>query len=517
MTAFDLVIDGGTMIDGTGAQARRADIGVRDGRVAAVGDLSAAAGERRIDAIGRVVTPGFVDIHSHSDFTLLVDPEAESALAQGVTTEIVGNCGHGCAPIRPDDPRTTANIYGWGPSVRELAWTSVGGYLDALAGARPAINVATLVPFGNLRMLAVADTGWAADPDEIEAMQQLLEAGLDEGAIGLSTGLEYPAETGAPAREVEALAKVVARRGRLHAAHTRDRGLRVVEGTHEAIDTARRTGARTQVAHVLARRGSGGMDANDRIAEALEFAASDGLALAWDVHTRLFGITNLSTALVSGALRVGSDDATIIASFGRAGWDRTYVFDAPGRFAELATMSVAEVAKTTGLEPDDVLRSVLAEAAAEGDIDRPMAIGMTYEEGDIADAVRTSRCAVGSDATTMNLNGRLRPRMLPGAFSWAAWYLRRVVGELETLSLPDAFRRITSLPADQAGLPDRGRIAVGARADLAVFDPSAVREPADVVRPRALASGMDFVVVNGQVAWEGGRATSARAGEVLRA
>jgi len=275
------------------------------------------------------------------------------------------------------------------------------------------------------------------------------------------------------------------------------------------------------VSHILARRGSGGSDANARINAELEQAAQNGLPIAWDVHTRLFGITNLSTALTDpddpASLRVTASDDTVIASFGRAGWDRTFVLEAGGSYAELAGTSVAEIAGLTGLAPQELLTAVLRDAAAAGDIHRPMAFATTYDESDIATAIRTSRCAVGSDATTMDLDSRLRPRMLPGAFTWAAWFLRRMVREWRALSLEEAIRRVTSLPADQAGLLDRGRLSVGARADVAVFDPEAIREPADPIRPANLATGVDHVLVNGVLAWTNGNPTTHRAGTVIRA
>ena len=523
VSALDVVITGGSLLDGSGAPGVSADLGIRDGQVVALGDLAAVQADRRIDARGRTVAPGFVDIHSHSDFSLLVDPGAGSAIAQGVTTEIVGNCGHGCAPLGdPGDPRSAANIYGWGPGLRPLDWRSVGEYLDTLADARPALNVGTLVPFGNLRLVAVEDVTRPARPDERSAMARELDAGLDAGALGLSTGLEYPAEAAASGPEIEALVRAVVQRGRLYATHTRDRGLRVVEGTIEAIEVARATGARTQVSHILARRGSGPPDADQRIAEALEGAAADGLPIAWDVHTRLFGITNLSTALTGGTtgrreLRVGPHDEGVIPSFGRAGWDRTFVLDAGGGFEELRTRSVSVVATDRGMTPAELLSAVLRRAAEAGDVDRPMAIGMTYAEADILRAIGTSRCAVGSDGTTMDLGSRLLPRLLPGAFTWAAWFLRRAVMETGALGLPEAIRRITSLPAAQAGLADRGRLGLGARADVVVFDAAAVREPAAALRPATLAAGMDAVLVNGRIAFEAGRPTGERAGEVLRA
>lgn len=521
---FDTVVQGGRVVDGLGGPPHAADVGIRDGRIAAIGDLAAAEAGRRIDARSRIVAPGFVDIHSHSDFTLLVDPGADSALAQGVTTEIVGNCGHGCAPIGlEEDARFTANIYGWAPGVRPISWRTVAGYLDALHEARPAINVGTLVPFGNLRLMFLEDVRRPAGGADIRRLARALDEGLDEGAVGLSTGLEYPAEHAAAPEELEALCTRLAERGRLHAMHTRDRGRGVVEGTAEAVALAARTRVRTQVAHVLARRGSGPPDANLAIAGLLEDAARDH-DIAWDVHTRLFGITNLATALRPGVrrpmdqqdLRVGADDDSVIASFGRAGWDRTYLLDVGAHWSELALGSVAEIAAVAGLDPVEVLIAVLRDAADEGDINRPMAFAITYEEGDIAAMARTSRCAIASDGTTMRLHSVLASRALPGAFTWAAWFLRRVVGDFGALSMEEGVRRITSLPAAQAGLADRGRLVAGARADLVVLDPAALCEP-DPIRPAALATGVDHVLVNGVAAWAAGRPTGERAGEVIRA
>ena len=382
--------------------------------------------------------------------------------------------------------------------------------------------MAVLVPFGNLRLLAVTDVARPALSDEVAQMTHELETALDAGAIGLSTGLEYPVERAAPGSEVEALVAIIARRDGLYATHTRDRGFHVVESTVEAIDTARATGVRTQVSHILSRRGSGPPGADRQLNESLEAAAADGLDIAWDVHTRRFGITNLSTALVDGAvvpqaLRVAPDDEGVIASFGRAGWDRTFILEAGVGFEELRSRSVAEVAADRSMTTSDLLFAVLSGADTAGDVHRPLAIGMTYAEADIIEAIRTSRCAVGSDGTSMDLDSRLLPRLLPGAFTWAAWYLRRVVVESAALGLPEAISRITSLPASQAGLTDRGRLTVGARADVVVFDPGAVREPADPITPASLAIGMDLVLVNGRVAFEVGGPTGERAGEVLRA
>lgn len=205
---LDLLIRGGAPVPSIRLPPRPADVGVKDGRIAVVGRVDGDAATA-IDATGLTVTPGFIDIHSHSDYTLLVDPRAVSALAQGVTLEVIGNCGFGCGPIR--DPALAAgNIYGFNGAV-PLAWTSLGGYLDRLARAQPAVNVLTLVPNGQLRLSALGLSDRPADADGLKRMRRLLCEGLDEGAFGYSTGLEYAPEIGASEEEITCLCREVAR------------------------------------------------------------------------------------------------------------------------------------------------------------------------------------------------------------------------------------------------------------------------------------------------------------------
>ena len=234
---IDLVVCGGTVVDGTGAPGIPADVGVDDGRIVEIGDLADAEPERRLDASGMIVAPGFIDIHSHSDYTLLVDPRAQSAVAQGVTTELVGNCGHGCAPIT-DPARFTSNIYGYDPAV-EIDWSTMAEYLDRLEAAGPAVNVATLVPNGNLRLAAMADPGAPATPDEVRRMAMMLEEGLEAGAFGYSNGLEYALESAASEDETAELCRIVARAGALYATHERNKDIHAAEAIEEGIRVAR--------------------------------------------------------------------------------------------------------------------------------------------------------------------------------------------------------------------------------------------------------------------------------------
>src|SRR5437899_186890 len=212
---MELIIRGGQLIDGTGVPPVRADIGIADGRICEIGDLSAKADVPAIDAAGLTVGPGFIDIHSHSDFTLMLDPRAVSSITQGVTLEVVGNCGHGCAPIR-DPELARANIYG-ASGGQPISWRTMAEYLDRLESARPAVNVVSLAPNGNLRLAAAGPVDRPSTLEELATMTRLLEQALEEGAFGFSTGLEYGPERACSEEEILALLRVVARSGGPHA------------------------------------------------------------------------------------------------------------------------------------------------------------------------------------------------------------------------------------------------------------------------------------------------------------
>ena len=248
----------------------------------------------RVDARGMVVAPGFVDVHSHSDFTLLVDGRAQSQIFQGVTTELVGNCGHGCAPLT-DPELFTANIYGYQPVV-DLDWRSVDGYLSRLEDADPAVNVAMLVPNGNLRICAVANLGRPATPEESREMIRLLSEGLEMGAYGLSTGLEYPWEREASEAEIIELCKVVAAAGGLYATHERDKDRQAIAAIEEAVRVSEASGVRLQVSHIIPRRGAP-PGALEKVIFLVEKAHAGGLDAQFDAHTRTYGILNLSAVL----------------------------------------------------------------------------------------------------------------------------------------------------------------------------------------------------------------------------
>lgn len=527
--AFDVLIRGGDIIDGTGAARRRGDVGVAAGRIEAIGDLSAASTTTVIDAAGLVVTPGFIDIHSHSDFTLLVDGRAHSQIYQGVTTEVVGNCGHGPAPLVGDVDRYVPNIYGW-RSEPPIRWRSFDEYLSEVKSAKVALNVASLVPHGNLRIACVEDLGRPAMNAEIEQMERLLAESLEAGAFGYSTGLEYPAERASSSEELVRLCTLAAKHHGFYAAHTRNRERQAVKAIQEAVDVAIRSGVRLQVSHILPRRG-GPAGNSEMCIEAVDRAKANGVDVSFDIHTRLHGITNLINALPPSIVRAGTEavrtalsDPTerktlkrydsMIASFGLGGWDRVYVFQAPAQ-PDLNGRSIQSLTRKPG-DALDAIFDVLLEEARTGDPSQILCICHAYEETDLLSAVRHPHCMVGSDATALCLDGPLAGESFLGAYTWVGWFLRRAVSETATLSFEQAIARLTTLPASRLGLRDRGEIRTGMAADIAVLDPAKVRERGTLEAPNRPAEGVKSVLVNGTVAFDKGRPTGAKAGQVLR-
>ncbi|HTX00649.1 MAG TPA: amidohydrolase family protein, partial [Acidimicrobiales bacterium] len=291
------VLEGGTVFDGTGAPGRVVDVFVRGGRVVAVGTgAGEPAGTPRLDCRGLYVAPGFIDIHSHSDFTLLRDPRASSSVFQGVTLELVGNCGYGCFPIG-DGGAAGESIYGFDTSP-PIDWRSAAEYFAALEARAPAVNVASLTPNAQLRRSALASVGERATPVQVRALVRALEVSLDDGSFGLSTGLEYASEAMVTEEETVELLRPVVEIGALYATHTRDRNGDGTAGVAEALRVAGRAGARLQISHLLPRGGDG---AGRACLELVEEATARGARVAFDQHTRLFGFTVLASMLPAWA------------------------------------------------------------------------------------------------------------------------------------------------------------------------------------------------------------------------
>jgi len=520
---FDLILQGGQVIDGTGSEPFNADVGILAGEIIAIGDLSDSDGPS-VDCSGSVVTPGFIDIHSHSDFTLLVDPRARSQVAQGVTTEVIGNCGHGCAPITAPN-RFKSNIYGHSEHL-EINWNTTDEFLTLMQQTRPAVNVATLVPNGNLRLSHGDDLTRPSSPDELTAMDADLREGLEAGAFGFSTGLEYPAERSSSSDELESLCQTTTSYGGMYVPHTRNRELFAVEAIQEAIDTARAADIPLHISHILPRKG-GPADSTERALDLVDDAIVRGLDVTFDIHTREHGITNLSCALPDYEQALSADDRrislgsasyrndvrkheSIISSFGIGGWEKVSIFTAPAT-PELEGITLAQLSET---DPFSAICDVLA--ANADDINGVMVLCHSYREEEIVGAAVHPKCMVGSDATALATDGPIGGSSFLGAYSWASWFIRKTVFDHGILGLPEAIHRMTSMPAHRLGLHDRGELKVGNRADIAVFDPNEFSPTATLDNPNSYANGMRHVVVNGVPSFANGEFTDNRSGQVLR-
>lgn len=528
-------ITGGTVIDGTGTSARRADLVIEGDRVTgitpqrpsdaptgtvaghATAQASSGDGDDVIDATGRWVVPGFVDVHSHSDHTLLEDPRAMSAIAQGVTTELVCNCGYGCFPIV--DPVTASRaVYGLSRRL-PLQPADAASYLDRLERRQPAVNVATLVPHGQVRLSVLGDAQRAASNAEIDRMVAQVDDGLAAGAWGLSSGLEYPQERATTLEEMVALCAPVATVGGLYATHPRHRGPRSIEAVDEAITTARRAAVRLQISHLLPR-------VDDETAGCLQAVASardEHLDVAFDMHTRTFGFTYLS-ALLPANLPLGANKSRridgesskhvehAIAAHLRAHGlmalaDRIVIDQAPD--SDLVGRTLAQLAD----DHHGSLASCLAALHAVAG-DDPTAITVrftTYATSSLVDLFTHPWCVPASDATTLCPDGPLASSRFHGAYTWAAWYFATMRRD-GRLTDAEIVQRLTSAPADRIGLRDRGRLEIGAFADVVVLDPTKFAPRGTPDDPNQPAVGIDQVVVNGQLVTP----ASPRSGRVLR-
>ena len=419
--ASDLVIRGGTVLDGTGGPPVEADVRIAGGRIAGIGRHPAPEDAAEIDATGLFVAPGFIDIHSHSDFTLLVDPRAVSAVSQGVTLEVVGNCGYGCAPI-VDPALAREAIYGFRDDL-PLGWRSVAGYLERLEAARPAVNVMTLVPNGQLRLGVMGPVARPADSAELERMKRLLREGLEEGAFGYSTGLEYAAEVGASEEEVTALCREVARVGGLYATHTRNRDEAAVEAVAEAVRTAENAGVRLQVSHITPR---GGREDTERCIDLVAEARERGTDAAFDMHTRFFGTTYLKVMLPPWAHEGGpaalarrlADPAerarmktfrSLITALGD--FERIVLLDNPALARSLAAEHRGHRPRE-GIATRTTPRTTSSSPRSSSSTGRWSSCTRTRRSC-CAFTYRHDACTVGSDATTLAPDGKLAGLDLP--------------------------------------------------------------------------------------------------------
>jgi N-acyl-D-amino-acid deacylase len=532
--SFDVILSGGTVIDGSGSAAISAAVGVRDGRIAAVGDLAQAESTRRIDCTGKVVAPGFIDMHSHSDW-VLPQPDHATVLAplleQGITTIVAGNCGCSPAPF-VDGNATLLPIIGRMLHDRELdyGWSGMGSYLNALSQRGLALNVAQLVGHGTVRAAVKGSDPGKASPAEIARMADLTRAALDEGAIGLSTGLGYAPGIFADTEELIGVTAPLAERNGIYTSHARsyialgllqhpERPPSNLTALDETAAIWRAHKVKVQHSHLIF-VGDTTWPTTDRILEHFDALLDEGVDMACDAFPYVGGNTTLIVFLPPWALSRIRESVTepesrerlisgldyVLPSLGMR-WQDTQILWVPKRErAHYEGMTIAEIAAERGTPPTETYLDLIAELGSQTRIMNWNYSGRDAEESSLRKVLGHSHCCFETD-TILTGNGVDNPAS-HGTFPRL---LGRYVRELKLLTLPEAVRRMTGFNAERMNLRDRGRIAPGLAADLVVFDPATV---GDAWNDRP--TGIETVVLNGQVVVEQGRFDRAsRAGSVL--
>ncbi len=472
----DWVLRNASVIDGTGAPARTADIAIAGDRIAAVGALTDVTGASEVDVAGRVAAPGFIDVHTHDDRAVLSDPNMACKVSQGVTTVITGNCGISLAPLETDTaPPPPSDLIGHRP---EHYFARFADYLDALDSEPPAVNVVAQVGHSTLRMGTMNGLDRAATPGEIAGMRARLEESLEAGAVGMSTGLFYPPANAAPTGEVVELAAALAPAGAIHSTHMRDETEHVLESLDETFEIGRR--ARVPV--VISHHKCAGSPNHGRTRESLPRieAARRAQPIALDVYPYVAGSTVLNPRRMMNASRV------IVT------WSKSHP-EATGR-------DLSEIAASWGC----------SEAAAAERLQPAGAIYFIMDEGDVRRVLSSPFAMIGSDG--LPHDSHPHPRLW-GTFPRVLGHYARDLG---LFPLEEAVRRMSGLSAAQFGLTDRGILRPGAYADLVVFDARTIADRSTWAEPTRPAAGIDLVMVNGRVVWRSGAGTGARPGRALR-
>ena len=524
--SYDVLITNAQIVDGSGGAAKKGSIAIAGGKIAAVGDVSGAA-TSTIDAKGRVVAPGFIDMHSHSDMPLITDGNGQSKIRQGVTTEVIGESGSVA-------PRKQASD--------NAPWTDFSGYFAAIEKNGISPNLLSYIGTGTVREFVIGEEDKKATAKDIEQMQRIVASAMEQGVFGVSSGLIYPPNAFANVEELGDVAK--AAQGGLYASHLRYDGGKLREGIEEAIAIGERGGIPVHVFHIKV-TGQKNFGRMKEVIEIVEAAQKRGIRVTADQYPYIASSTSLTATIPPWAQDGGTDRlvARLKDPKERArirkementnpSWESRYQSAGTWQNVQLAAigrtrgatndpvspnrkyegMRVAEAAKQAGKDPFDFVFDLLIEERGS--------IGCVYfiiDEADLALAMKQPWVAVGSDGSALSTEGPLRAGVPhPRNFGTFPRVLGRYVREMKVISLEEAIRKMTSLPASILGLADRGQLKEGMWADLVIFDPSTVADRATFEDPFQYPVGINTVIVNGTVVLDEGKHTNARPGKVLK-
>lgn len=524
---LDLLIAGGTVLDGTGGSPYRGDVGVSGGAIREIGRIRRSRAASVVEAEGLAVSPGFIDVHDHTGPELLVSPRAESAVRQGVTTLVSGNCGGSPFPLGEKDfeemRRDLAGEYGL-----EADWRDIGGFLGRIGRSGAALNYATFVGHGSVRAAAMGYGDRAPSAAELERMKVLVAEAMAGGALGLSSGLEYTPGSFASTEELVELCRVAARSGGVYATHMRNEDSTVLEAVDEALRVARESPIRLQISHLKI-----GDAANwpklDALLRSLEAARAAGIDLRADRYPYIAGATTLgllfplwsregTTGDFVARLKDPALDARLRAELAqeekeRGTWASVLISSVTTEGNRVFEgMNVLEASARTGKAPYDFMRDLLVEESGR--------VGMIsfYGHEDVLKRILAHPLVgVGADAEAVAPTGPLsKGKPHPRYYGTFPRVLGKYVRQEKIAPLEEMVRKMTAMPAAHLGFVRRGMLKIGWAADICVFDPARVIDRATFAEPAAYPEGVRLVVVNGEVVVDDGRHTGRLPGKVLR-
>jgi N-acyl-D-amino-acid deacylase len=528
---YDVVIRNGAIYDGSGAQPIVADIAVNGDRIAAIAPHLPGTGRTEIDARGKAVAPGFINMLAHPEETLIADGRALSDLQQGITLEVLGEDSMG--PLTP--MMKTLAVQREGDIKYPITWTTLGEYLEMLERKGIAPNVASFVGASTVRINLLGESDVQPTPTQLTAMQGLVRQAMEEGALGLTDALIYAPDDYAKTPEIIALARVSAQCGGIYIAHIRSEGDRLEQAVQESFDIAEASGAPAEIYH-FKQAGQDNWGKLDKVVAMIDAERAKGVRITADMYTYTAAATGLDAAMPpwvqSGGLEQWiarlKDPATRarVAAAMRdphpATWENLYAGAGPDKTLLLAFKNpslkpltgktLSEVARMRGKNPEETAMDLVIEDGSRVEV-----AYFLMNEANVRKEVALPWMSFGSDEAAPALEGVfLLSNVHPRAYGNFARLLGHYVRENHDLTLAEAVRRLTSLPADSLSLKDRGRLAPGHFADIVVFDPATISDHATYAKPAQLATGVEDVLVNGHFALRDGIATGAATGRVVR-
>jgi len=509
---YDLKIINGHILDGTGNPWFNADLGILGNKINAIGRLKDIPAEKKIDATGMIVSPGFIDIHTHSDYAVLIDGRAESKIRQGVTTEVVGNCGSSSAPMNAEVKEyREKHLRSQVGEEFEFNWTTVGDYLNLIDSKGVSINVVSLVGQGTIRQNVMGYDNRPPTDSELHKIRSLVKEAMKDGAWGLSTGLSYAPGYYATTDEIVELTKGVVEYDGIYVSHVRSEGDALIESVKEAIEVGKRAGVPVHISHFKALKEENWGKTKESL-KLVEDARNRGIDITFDQYPYIAASTGLAAFLPKWAHEGGAEkmlellqnpetrrkiaDSPMGPATPTHNWENVLIVTTKN-FPEYEGKTIAKIAQMEGKEPLNTVFDLLL--AEEGQVS-VVAFGMCEE--DVRRVMQSPYGMVGSDGSAISPHmilgrGKPHPRYYGTFPRIIGHYVREGV-----LNLQEAIRKMTSAPAQRLGLRDRGLLREGFKADITIFDPDEVKDNATFTDPHRYASGIPYVIVNGIIVVE---------------